>query len=270
MVLLASLIAVVAGARFSRPDSTIWKLAWSDEFNGANGSLPDSSKWSIETGGNGGGNEELQTYTNRTENVQQRNGYLVITARKESFRGPDKIERDYTSARLQTKGKFQVAYGRFEVSMQLPSGKGMWSAFWLLGNNVDKVGWPKCGEIDVAENIGDPRVIYSTLHGPGYSGGKGPSTRYLLPARASVNSAFHRYSLEWSPKELQFYFDDNLIAERTPDSLPPGTYWIYDHPFFLLLNLAIGGIWPGSPDEKTIFPQSMMIDYVRVYVRKSR
>lgn len=145
----------------------------------------------------------------------------------------------------------------------------MWPAFWLLGNDVEKAGWPSCGEIDIMENIGDPRTIYSTLHGPGYSGGKGPSTRYLLPAEASVNSAFHLYALEWSPNQIQFYFDNHLIVERTTSDLPPGTHWVYNHPFFLLLNLAIGGKWPGSPDEKTIFPQSMLVDYVRVYVKKS-
>ena len=147
-------------------------LVWSDEFNGHAGSLPDSSKWSLETGGGGWGNHELESYTSRPANVQQRDGNLVITARKETFTGSDNVQRGYTSARLQTKGHFAHTYGRFEARMELPSAKGIWPAFWLLGNDVDAQHWPACGEIDVMETIGDPHTIYSTLHGPGYSGQK--------------------------------------------------------------------------------------------------
>jgi beta-glucanase (GH16 family) len=245
-----------------RPDL---KLIWSDEFNGANGSSPDASKWSIVTGGGGWGNNELESYTDRPQNVQQSDGNLVITARKESFSGSDKIQRDYTSARLQTKDHFAQAYGRFEARMKLPSGKGIWPAFWLLGNNADTTHWPACGEIDIMETIGDPHTMYSTLHGPGYSGKNAMSAKFPLPAGQAVDDAFHVYALEWTPKRIRFLFDDQLIVERSPKDLPVGTRWVYDHPFFVLLNLAVGGNWPGNPDGKTSFPQSLLVDYVRVY-----
>ncbi len=243
-------------------------LVWSDEFSGPAGSLPDSSKWSIETGGGGFGNHELESYTGRPENVQQRDGTLVITARKEPFTGSDKIQRDYTSARLQTKGHFAQAYGRFEARMQLPSGKGIWPAFWLLGDDVETVHWPACGEIDVMENIGDPHTVYSTLHGPGYSGKNGISAKFPLPAGQAVDDGFHVYALEWAPDRIRFLFDDHLIVERTPKDLPVGARWVYDHPFFILLNLAVGGDWPGKPNEQTLFPQRLLVDYVRVYEGK--
>ncbi|MDQ2710719.1 MAG: glycoside hydrolase family 16 protein [Acidobacteriota bacterium] len=244
------------------------KLIWSDEFDGTAGTLPDSSKWSIETGGGGYGNHELESYTNRPENVQQRDGNLVITARKEPFTGSDKIQRNYTSARLQTKGHFAQAYGRFEARMQLPSGKGIWPAFWLLGDNVDTAHWPECGEIDVLETIGDPHTIYSTLHGPGYSGKNAISAKFPLPAGVAVDDGFHVYAVEWTPERIRFLFDDQLIVERTPKDLPAGSRWVYDHPFFILLNFAVGGDWPGSPNEQTLFPQKLLVDYVRVYDAK--
>lgn len=243
-------------------------LVWSDEFNGPAGSLPDSSKWSMETGGGGWGNHELESYTNRRENVQQRDGKLVITARKEPFTGSDKIQRDYTSARLQTKGHFAQAYGRFEARMLLPSEKGIWPAFWLLGNNVDTLHWPACGEIDVMEAIGDPHMIYSTLHGPGYSGKDSISAKFPLPAGLAVDDGFHVYAVEWAPERIRFFFDDRLIVEHTRKDLPAAARWVYDHPFFILLNLAVGGDWPGNPNEQSLFPKRLLVDYVRVYDSK--
>jgi hypothetical protein len=169
VVLLGS-IAAVSAAQSPSPTSP-WRLSWSDEFNAPNGSPPDPTKWAFVTGGKGFGNNELETYTTRPANAQQRDGNLVITAQKEDFTGADGIPRHYTSARIQTKALFSQAYGRFEASMQLPSGgKGIWPAFWLLGDNDDTAHWPNCGEIDIIENIGDPATIYSTIHGPGYSG----------------------------------------------------------------------------------------------------
>jgi len=227
--------------------------------------LPDASKWTIETGGGGFGNHELESYTDGPANVEQRGGNLVITARKERFTGKDGIQRDYTSARLQTKTHFAQTYGRFEARMKLPSGKGIWPAFWLLGNDIDSTHWPGCGEIDIMETIGDPHVMYSTIHGPGYSGKNGISAKFPLPAGEAVNDGFHVYAVEWTPERLRFFFDDHLIVERTPKDLPAGARWAYDHPFFILLNLAIGGDWPGNPNEQTGFPQQMLVDYVRVY-----
>jgi beta-glucanase (GH16 family) len=248
-----------------------WHLSWSDEFNGPNGSAPDPAKWAFVTGGKGFGNNELESYTSRPVNVQQKDGNLVITARKEDFTGADGIARHYTSARIHTRGLFSQAYGRFEASMQLPpGGKGIWPAFWLLGENSESVGWPKCGEIDIIENIGDPSTIYSTLHGPGYSGANGISAKYPLPVGDSVHTDFHLYAVEWAPNDIKFFFDGHLIAERTPADLPPGTIWVYDHPFFIILNLAVGGGWPGNPDQATAFPQQMLVNYVRVYTRSAQ
>ena len=256
---------VVAQSHSSAPDSQRWKLVWSDDFNGANGSAPDAAKWAFETGGSGFGNNELESYTSRPVNVQEKGGNLVITARKEDFTRADGIARHYTSARIRTKGLFSQAYGRFEASIQLPLGKGIWPAFWLLGNDIDSAGWPKSGEIDILENIGEPSTIYSTLHGPGYSGAHGISAKFALPPGERVDTGFHRYAVEWAPKDIKFFFDDKLVAERTPADLPAGTTWVYDHPFFILLNVAVGGNWPGNPDETTIFPQQMLVNYVRVY-----
>jgi beta-glucanase (GH16 family) len=236
-------------------------------FNGADGSLPDSTKWSFDTGGGGWGNDELESYTARAVNAEQSGGNLVITARRERFTGADGKAREYTSARLKTQGKFSQAYGRFEARMKLPVGKGIWPAFWMLGDDIGSAGWPKAGEIDVMECIGDPVTVYSTIHGPGYSGVKGPSTKYALPAGERVDDSFHVYAVEWEPKEIRFYFDDHLIVRRTPADMPEGARWVYNHPFFVLLNVAVGGRWPGNPDETTVFPQRMLVDYVRVYRR---
>ena len=243
-------------------------MVWSDEFSGPNGSGPDPAKWSFETGGKGFGNHELETYTDRPANVEQRDGNLLITARKEELTGADGIARDYTSGRIRTAGHFSQAYGRFEARLQLPVGKGIWPAFWLLADNVAEVGWPKCGEIDILEAIGDGSTIYSTLHGPGYSGGHALSAKFPLPAGERIETGFHIYAAEWTPGEIKFFFDDHLIARRTPADLPAGATWVYDHPFFILLNLAVGGDWPGYPDATTTFPQQMRVDYVRVYSRR--
>ena len=243
-----------------------WKLSWSDEFNGANGSAPDPAKWTFDIGGKNP-NSELESYTSRPANVQQKNGDLVITARKENYTGADGVARQYTSARIRTKGLFSQAYGRFEASIKLPLGKGIWPAFWLLGDDIDSVGWPKCGEIDIFENIGESSTIYSTLHGPGYSGAHGISAKFALPAGAAVNKSFHLYAVEWAPKDIKFFLGNKLIAERTPADLPPGTTWVYDHPFFIILNVAVGGAWPGDPDTTTKFPQKMLVNYVRIYTR---
>lgn len=257
-----------AGVGLAQPHTTAvspkWKLLWSDEFNGVNGSAPDTAKWAFETGGDQG-NNELETYTNRSVNAEQRDGNLIITARKEDLTGADGILRHYTSARIVTKGLLSQAYGRFEASVRLPFGKGIWPAFWLLGDDVSSVGWPKCGEIDIFENIGEPSVIYSTLHGPDYSGRQGISAKFALPPGQAVNTGFHLYAVEWAPKDIKFFLDDKLIAERTPADLPAGTVWVYDHPFFILLNVAVGGDWPGNPDATTTFPQQMLVNYVRVY-----
>jgi beta-glucanase (GH16 family) len=246
-----------------------WHLTWSDEFNAPNGTPPDPAKWNIVMGGKGFGNNELETYTARPANIQQSDSNLVITARKEDLIGPDGVARNYTSARINTQNHFSQKYGRFEARIKLPTGKGIWPAFWLLGDDHETDHWPDCGEIDILETIGSPATMYSTIHGPGYSGAKGPSTKFDLPANEQVDTAFHLYAVEWSPNTLKFFFDDHLIVERTPADLPPDTHWVYDHPFYILLNFAVGGNWPGSPDATTTFPQQMLVDYVRVYTLDS-
>lgn len=241
-----------------------WVLTWSDEFNGPNGAPPDPAKWTFNLGGNGWGNQELEYYTSRRENVRQENGNLVIEAIKEPFTGPDGVHRDYTSARIVTEGRFAQKYGRFEARIKLPSGRGIWPAFWILGDDLKAAGWPACGEADIMENIGsEPSINHGSMHGPGYSGGHALTGKYTLP-RGRFSDAFHTFSIEWEPSAVRFYVDDHLYETRTPRDIP-GKRWVYDHPFFILLNVAVGGSWPGSPDASTVFPQRMLVGYVRVY-----
>lgn len=246
-----------------------WTLAWSDEFNGADGSLPDTSKWSIETGGNGWGNQELEYYTGRPKNIDVEHGHLVITARREDYTGKDGVSRHFTSARIKTQGRFAQVYGRFEARIRIPYGQGIWPAFWMLGNDIDQVGWPSCGEIDIMENIGrEPSTVHGTVHGPGYSGDKGIGARFTLPGIRFADQ-YHLFAVEWEPNVIRFYVDKHLYATRTPAELPKGTRWVFSQPFFLILNVAVGGDWPGNPDSSATFPQRMLVDYVRVY-RRSR
>lgn len=269
-LLLTSCAHTVKPSVTPPPSPTLpgWTLVWSDEFNLPDGSSPDASKWNLVTGGNGFGNAELESYTNRPQNAEIQNGNLVITALKETYTGADMVSHDYTSARLNTSNKFAQAYGRFEARIKIPYGQGMWPAFWLLGSDISTKGWPTCGEIDIMENIGrEPSIVHGTIHGPGYSGGKGIGSPFSFPDSRKFADDFHVYAVEWSPKEIKFFVDDNLYATRTPADLPPGTKWVYDHPFFILLNLAVGGKWPGNPDASTVFPQQMLVDYVRVYQR---
>ena len=254
------------------PRSTVseWTLTWSDEFSGPDGSLPDSTKWTYDIGGAGWGNQELETYTLRPQNAQIRNGNLVITAVKEDFTGPDGIPRNFTSARLKTQYRFAQAYGRFEARIKLPRGRGMWPAFWLLGDDIDRVGWPDCGEIDIMENVGnEPGVDHGSLHASAFARSTSDATKTVsLPAGQALADDFHLYAVEWEPGVVRFYLDDNNYDTFSETDWPPGGHWVFDHPFFIILNLAVGGSWPGSPDSTTHFPQQMLVDYVRVYTRK--
>jgi len=252
----------------SKP-SKHWVMTWSDEFNGPNGSPPDATKWSLVNGGNGFGNNELEYYTSRSQNVHQEKGKLVIEAVKEEFTGPDGVKRNYTSARMKTAGHFSQKYGRFEARIKIPFGQGMWPAFWMLGDDIPTKGWPGCGEIDIMENSGiHTSKISGTIHGPGYSGDKGVTSAYILP-KGKFSDKYHVYAVEWEPENIRFYIDDKLYATRTPADLPPGKSWVFDHSFFIILNLAVGGNFSGNPDESTVFPQRMLVDYVRVYSRKA-
>ncbi|MGB0385677.1 MAG: carbohydrate binding domain-containing protein [Ardenticatenaceae bacterium] len=258
------------------PGPSGWTLAWSDEFDGAAGSAPDPTKWTAEVGdgvaaGNAGwGNAERQYYTDSTDNAAlDGNGNLVMTARAldtsnsdmECYYGPC----EYTSARLITENKAEFTYGRIEARLKVPEGQGLWPAFWTLGNNFRDVGWPNSGEIDIMENIGrEPATVHGTIHGPGYSGGNGVGDGYDLPT-GNLADDFHVFAIEWQPEQIRWSIDNTNYYTATPADLPAGTNWVYDHPFFLLLNVAVGGYWPGYPDDSTTFPQTMEVDYVRVY-----
>ena len=266
--ILSPLLAACPTAYASDP--TVWSLVWNDEFDGPSGSAVDASKWSFDIGGNGWGNNELETYTSRTANADQEGGFLVIKALKETLTGPDGITRNYTSARLLTKNKFSQAYGRFEARIKIPYGQGIWPAFWMLGDNIDTAHWPNCGEIDIMENIGkEPSIVHGTFHGPGYWGGNGVGAAYTLTGGKKFSDDFHTFAVEWEPNVVRFYVDGLFYETRTPADLPTGTTWVFDHPFFIILNVAVGGGWPGNPDATTVFPQQMLVDYVRVYQRTS-
>ncbi|HEY9063158.1 MAG TPA: family 16 glycosylhydrolase [Pseudobacteroides sp.] len=242
------------------PSSGQWKLVWNDEFDGANGSKPDSSKWTYDIGGSGWGNNELQYYTSNVKNAYIDSGNLIIKAIAESYNG-----MNYTSARLKTLGKFEAQYGKFEAKMKLPFGQGIWPAFWMLGNDINSTSWPACGEIDIMEFIGkEPANIYGTIHGPDYCGGEGKSAKTTV---ASLSQEYHTFSIEWEPEVIRWYVDGKLYHTATASSVSPNK-WVYDHPFFMILNLAVGGNWPGSPDSTTNFPQTLTVDYVRVYQRQ--
>jgi beta-glucanase (GH16 family) len=266
-VIMAAAGTGAAGAPVQSGNSN-WALTWSDEFDGADGSAPDPKKWTAETGGGGWGNNELEYYTARRTNSRVEKGNLIIEALQEKFTGPEGVTREYTSARLKTEKLFTQKYGKFEARIRIPKGQGMWPAFWMLGDDISTAGWPACGEIDIMENVGsEPGKIHGTIHGPGYSGGKSLGAPYAV-ASGNVADDFHLFGVEWEPKEIRFYVDGQLYETRTPADLPAGTRWVFDHPFFLIFNVAVGGNWPGSPDASTKFPQQMLVDYVRVYSRK--
>lgn len=251
------------------PPAAQWLMTWHDEFDQPDGSRPDPTKWTYDLGGEGWGNQELQTYTDRHENAHVEHGNLVITARREKYTGADGIQREYTSARLKTLGLFSQRHGRFAARIKMPAGEGMWPAFWMMGDDVSRVGWPQCGEIDVMENVGqEPDTIHGSLHGPQRGSLSKDFTRpFTLSAGRRFSDAFHVFAVEWQPDAIRFYVDDLDYASFDPRS-PDGSPWVFDHPFFILLNLAVGGYWPGAPDATTQFPQSMLVDYVRVYTAR--
>jgi beta-glucanase (GH16 family) len=218
-------------------------------------------------GGGGFGNRELQYYTGRSSNIALDGaGHLVITALRARYTGHDLVTCDYTAAAIQTKGLFQVMYGRLEARIEIPQGRGLWPAFWAVGGDVDSVGWPRSGEIDMMENLGnDPFTIYGSIHGPqpGLANGYGISARKR--STESLSSGFHVYGVTWSPDKLVFTLDGVPYATDTPSTLSHGHQWVFNHPFFLILNLAVGGNWPGPPDASTPFPARMLVDWVRVY-----
>jgi beta-glucanase (GH16 family) len=247
-----------------------WTLTWSDEFSGKEGSPPDGARWTYDIGGAGWGNHELESYTSRVENARVSAGNLVITAQREDYTGSDGIARPYTSARLKTQGKFAQAYGRFEARIQIPRGQGIWPAFWLLGEDIDRVEWPNCGEIDIMENIGrEPGSVYGSLHAPAFSKITSDASQGArLPAGQSYADDFHIYAVEWEPAVIRFFVDDLNYGTFTRAEWPKGGQWVFDHPFFIIVNVAVGGDWPGNPGGTSQFPQHMLVDYVRVYEKR--
>ena len=235
-------------------------LAWSDEFSGK---TLNESNWTYETGGSGWGNNELEYYTNGVKNTFLTGGYLVIEASKESFG-----TNNYTSARLKTEDKKTFTYGRIDIRAKLPKGQGLWPALWMLGNNISQsgYGWPACGEIDIMELLGqDPRKFYSTVHwgqaNSSFHDSKG--SNYSLSS-GSFYDTFHVFSMLWDSGKMQFLIDDYPYYTVNKSDITTGTY-PFDKPFFFILNVAVGGNWPGNPDSSITFPQRMIVDYVRIF-----
>jgi len=255
-------------------------LVMQDEFD-VDGT-PDTSLWRYDIGDGtaqglpaGWGNNELQYYTDRPENVTVENGLLVITAREESFESSN-----YTSARLTTQGLFEQQYGRFEARIKLPTGKGIWPAFWLLGNDCDQNPWPQCGEIDIMEYLGDgPIITFGSAHGPGYNGEFSVSKEYELE-NDRFDEGFHVFGIEWGTNYINYYVDGDLYQTITPGTVAQQAEdvedeffnapenageWVFNRPFYIIINMAVGGNLPGAPNSETVFPQRMLVDYVRVY-----
>jgi beta-glucanase (GH16 family) len=247
----AAIVQPVVQKEDSIPPVPGWTLVWNDEFNG---SAVDLKKWSYEVNGNGGGNNELQYYTDRPENSYIDSGRLVIAARKESYSG-----KAYTSARMRTLFKGDWLYGRFEVRAKLPYGQGLWPAIWMLPSDWEYGGWPASGEIDIMELLGhQTNKVYGTLHygtDPAHHLQKGGS--YTLPS-GTFAGGYHTFTVEWDSLHFVWYVDGSAYFAANMQSP-------FDRRFHLLLNVAVGGNWPGSPDEFTTFPQTMYVEYVRVY-----
>ena len=267
--LLLLLVLLPAGAvpQSAKPQNKTtdqWRLVWADEFNYKG--LPDPKKWDYDVGGHGWGNKELQFYTaRRTENARVEKGHLIIEARREQSEG-----REYTSARLVSRGKGDWTYGRFEVSAKLPSGRGTWPAIWMLPTSWSYGGWPKSGEIDIMEHVGfDPDVVHVSVHTGAYNHTIGTHKTATLKLPNS-RTAFNVYAVEWTPEDIRGFVNDQQVFtfrnERLTDPAADYRQWPFDKPFHLLLNLAVGGNWGGQKGvDKTIWPQRMEVDYVRVY-----
>jgi len=281
IVLLAAVLLCRA-APLKAADTGTWHLYWSDEFDGPAGAAPSPKRWTYDTGGDGWGNRELENYCAAGSSKApcdpaapnaflDGRGRLVISAVQTSSGA-------WTSARLKTQGLKAFKYGRVEARLRLPTGAGLWPAFWLLGVDISSVGWPACGEIDILENVPadvprglGPDTIKSTIHGPGYFGDNGVGQTAKLPRRGRVDDGFHAYGAIWSPGKIEFYVDDwkKPFMSATRASLPSGAPWVFDKPFFIIMNLAVGGSWPGAPSGATPNPAQMRVDYVRVYHRGS-
>lgn len=261
-VCTAIVLVLVMSCEFNDDEQTVAEftnLVLAEEFDIDGPLNPDIWTFDIGTGQNGWGNNELQYYTDRPENVTVQNGFLIITARQENFNGSP-----YTSARIKTDNLFEQRYGRFEARMRLPYGQGIWPAFWMLGDDRNGTEiWPQIGEIDIMEYRGqDPTITIGSVHGPGYSAGNAVSKEYDL-VNDRFDTGFHIFGIEWGPDYINYYVDDVLYNQITPDDVPGE--WVFNDPFYMIINLAVGGTFVGSPNEETVFPQTLLVDYVRVY-----
>ncbi len=269
-IFLGSTLLFVIGCSNSDKQTvtTLNKLVLEENFDAAGAPNPSIWSYDLGTGNDGWGNKELQYYSDRSKNIKIEDGMLKITAVKESFMGSA-----YTSGKILTKNKFEQKYGRFEARIKMPLGKGLWPAFWLLGSNIElnvespdnpaTVAWPQCGEIDIMEYLGsNPISMFGTVHGPGYSGGNAVSKNYVLK-NARYDTDFHIFGIEWGENYVNYYVDNVLYNQITPKNVPGE--WVFNQPFYIILNMAVGGNFPGPPNEETIFPQTMIVDYVRVY-----
>lgn len=243
---------------YSTPDTYPgYTLAWADEFNSK---TINASSWNFESGNNGGwGNNELEYYTDRTQNAFVSEGNLILEARQENFNGSA-----YTSTRMTTKDKKVFKFGRVDIRAKLPSTQGIWPALWMLGNNIGSVGWPACGEIDMMELLGQqPNKIYGTIHwGTSVATHGSVGTNYVLPS-GSFDQEFHVYSMVWKENSIKLYIDDvEFFSAISGDVTGP---YPFNNDFFFIFNIAVGGNWPGAPNGSTVFPQRMIIDYIRVF-----
>ncbi|MBD3349118.1 MAG: family 16 glycosylhydrolase [Candidatus Eisenbacteria bacterium] len=260
LLALAALAMTIVLGCSSPTGSEQVELVWSDEFDGPAGQSPDSTNWTFDIGTDWG-NNQLEYDTDRPENVSlDGQGNLAITALEEDYLGSE-----YTSGRINTSGRFARTRGRFEARIKLPVGQGIWPAFWLLGAEFATVGWPECGEIDIMEYRGQlPSVVTGALHGPGYSGGSSIGGSYTLQD-STFNDGFHVFAIDWDTSSITWSVDDQEYLTISPSDLPQGSSWVFNDDFFIILNVAVGGNYVGPPDATTTFPQTMLVDYVRVY-----
>ena len=279
LVAIASTIALVPSEAATSTGPKILKLLWSDEFNGKKGALPTSKNWDYDIGnGYGWGNAELEYYTNKAANVStDGKGKLVITANRIADGQGNAVvksaatetilnscwECQFTSAKIKTAKKLGFQYGRLEARIKVAPGEGTWPAFWLLGADLlDGNPWPECGEIDITETRGvEPGMTSAALHGPGF--GKGAGVGGTYQSSTPLSDAYHVYAIEWKKNQIDFYIDDHLITSENPASFAPGR-WVFNHEFFLILNLAMGGEFAGSIDPN-LNKSQLFVDYIRYY-----
>jgi hypothetical protein len=247
----------VNGTGYTAPESySGMSLVWNEEFNGK---TLNSAIWTYETGGSGWGNNELENYTNSQNNSFCSGGYLIIEARKESSGS-----RNYSSARIISKDKKMFTYGRIDIRAKLPKGKGIWPALWMLGNNISEMGWPACGELDIMELLGhEPQKVYGTMHWGPPGGGSTHIGGDVTLSSGNFFDSFHVFSLKWELNQLTFLVDN--VPYFTGTKVQVGGSYPFDKPFFFIMNVAVGGNWPGDPDNTTVFPQRMIVDYIKVF-----